>query len=174
MNNLLKVLIASVSHILPVTVAGQVAQSEIVVALSEAPNQSGYDIGDQFSMLITYDTSLLSGEGEEVLTVEDILSLSFEFGESTYDETYDSASSYPRLYFDDAQLVSVDYWNNTGLIEGGDQSFFRFLNDQTFNYSPYGESEFVGEYSVIAVPESESTLFLSIALWMILLRRHRK
>jgi len=173
MKNLFKALTGFIPCALPITGAAQIISSEIVVTLSEAPNQSNYNIGDQFSMYVTYDGSSLSGVGEEIITVEGILSLSFEFGGSIYDETYDNASDYPRFYFTDSELVAVDYWNSNGLADGRDKSFFRFFKDQSFNYSPYGESEFTGNYLVV-VPEPQTAIFLGVALGVTLLRRQRK
>jgi len=147
--------------------------SEIEVTLLEAPNDFDYNVGDVYMAYLSYDSSQLSGSGEEVLSVGNIISLNFEFNGAVYDERDDVASGYPRLYFSDSDLVGVDYWNTEGLEGGGEKSFFSFYRDQSFNYSPYGESEFVGVYTMSVVPEVQTTTLLSYGLWLILVRRKR-
>ena len=157
----------------PLSSSTLAAQAIIDVTLLEAPNDSEYTVGDVHRASITYDTSTLRGLGTETISSDGIISLHFEFNGAIYDESYDIASGYPQLHFQDNTLVGIDYWNTQGLIDGNANSFFTFYPDQSFSYSPYGESEYMGEYEIGSVPQVHSSLyFLSSIGWMLLIR-HR-
>ncbi len=173
---ILKPLLTSCS-ILSIGVSGVAAQdveSQIIVTLSEAPNTSSLQPGDEFFAKLSYSTASLTGEGEEILSLsESNLSLKFNFGGFTYNESSDIATGYPQLHFSDASLVSIDFWNTAGLQEGSDNSFFRFFKDRSFNYSTDGVSEYAGEYRISAVPEAPNTMLLGLAGVMFLCFRKR-
>ena len=173
MQTIINLLLSGTACLLPFSGAAQTVYSEIEVTLLEAPSESDYSVGDTYSAYVAYDSSQLTGVGDEVISVGDIVSLSFVFNGVAYDESYDVASDYPRLYFSNSELVSIDYWNSKGLENGGERSFFSFYQDQSFNYSPYGESEFTGKYTIATVPEVQSSVLLSSGLWILLLRRKR-
>ena len=159
--------------LLPLSTAAQAAYAIIDLTLLEAPNDSAYAVGDVHRAFVTYDTSSLIGLGSETIASDDILSLSFEFNETTYDKSHDIASGYPKLHFYNRELVGIDYWNTLGLTNGGESSFFTFYPDRTFTYSPYGESEYTGQYEINSVPEIHPSIYFLSSLGWILLRRHR-
>ena len=168
---LFTLLIGCTTYILPLSGSTQVVNSQIVVTLLEAPNHSPYKVGDDYVAFLTYDTSGLVGVGEETLSHEGVVSLLFEFNGITYDETYDTDSSYPKFYFSGSELVSIDYMNSQGLVGAGAGSFFKFYRDQSFNYSPNGESEYAGVYVVNQVPEFKTMIYFSSAFCILLYRR---
>ena len=173
MKNILTIFPISVVCFIPILGVAQTVHTEIFVTLLEAPNESDFEVGDIHKGKVSYDSSLLVGEGEEEISVAGIQSLTFDFNGVTYNETYDVATGFPKLYFVDSELVGIDYWNNVGVEGGGDRSFFSFHSDQSFNYSPNGVSEFSGIYTLSAVPETQSSLLLGIGSGALIMRRQR-
>lgn len=172
MKDNLTALMACYLCLLPFSSSIQAAQSIIEVTLEEAPNTSEYEVGNVYRLYVSYNTASLTGQDLEFISTNDITSLHFDFNGDIYDETYDVAASYPRLYFNNFELVAIDYWNTQGLKNRNENSFFTFYQDQSFLYSPNGQSEYAGRYLINSVPEVKtSVLFLSSLGWFILLRR---
>ena len=159
--------------LLPLSITAQAAQSIIDVTLLEAPNDTDYKVGNVYQAYVSYHLSNLSGQGSETIASDGIISLQFEFNGSIYDKSHDEASGYPQLHFSDGELVGIDYWNTQGLSDGDANSFFTFYQDNTFLYSPYGESEYSGEYTVSSVPEPNPAIILISSFGWLLIIRHR-
>jgi len=153
------------------TTLSHAAQAIIDVTLNEAPNDTYYRVGNIYRASIQYNDLILTGSGIE--TLSETVSLSFNFNGFIYDESYDQATGFPRLNFQDGELVGIDYWNTQGLTDGEANSFFTFYPDGTFNYSPYGESEYSGQYEIHQIPEVHPSIILLSSIGLILLRRNR-
>lgn len=155
--------------------SAQVEESQIIVTISEAPNTSIYNAGDEFVVDLMYNKSLLKSDGDERLSLADSsLQLDFNFLGSTYDEKSDPATDYPMLYFSNSKLVGIDYFYSQAIGDDGNNSFFRFFKDQSFNYSPDGVSEYSGEYNVVNIPEPSQILVFGISSIFLLSIRKRK
>lgn len=155
-------------------VPAQVVSKNIIVTVSEVPNSSSFMVGDDFTAELSYSVSELKGVGEESLLLSDSrLSVRFDFYGTVYDEHSDPADGFPMLFFSDSELVGIDYWNSSGIEGGGENTFFRFFKDQSFNYSTDGVSEYSGDYRVSAVPEPSHTALLGMFGLFIILTRNR-
>lgn len=148
----------------------QTVEYRAQLTLIEAPATGGYNVGDQYTIQIAYNPASLTGVGAEFINASNGLEyIRFEFNGHVYDESFEIASGYPRLYFQDGKFANFDYWNSTGIIGGSPDSFFRFFRDQSFMYSPDGSSEFEGSYATLISTAPEPQVFISIGIGAICL-----
>lgn len=67
--------------------------------------------GNTFTGEFTYDESALSGEGAEILRVEDGLSVSMTMLGETITETEDvDYPDFPQLQFEDGEVKRLEFW----------------------------------------------------------------
>jgi len=131
-----------------------------------------------FPGIIEVDSSRLQRVGAERLGFDESdpsFSLSFTFDDQQYSAFDDPAAGLPLLYFNDGELVALDfavYLDSPPYVEG---SFFQLHADGLMTYSPNGVGEFEGSYriSAFAVPEVSSTLLMALAVIFTLTNRKR-
>lgn len=153
----------------------QTVDYSIDLVLNGASNTATYSKGDHFSAEIVLDQTSLSIKDSEVLLVgSDLKSLKFSFINGlSYTEMDDPSNGFPRAFFEDGRFIGCDFWNSKGLTGGGKGSFFRFIKDGSFQYSPEGANEYSGAHthSVKAVPECSSSFMCLLGLSYLVLVR---
>lgn len=152
---------------------------ELALEVQSAPDEWKLRLLDQiFYGVIEVDSSHLQRVGAEKLGFDEVdpaFSLSFTFDGQRYSAFDDPALGLPLLYFDDGELVGIDYavyLNDPPYAEG---SFFQLHADGLMSYSPNGVGEFEGSYrvSALSVPEASSTSLLALAAIFTLTYRKR-
>ena len=188
---------ASAMVLLPLLARAQVVQYDFEIIFDVNTPSSLNVAGRDFFGNIVVDLDQLVDEGEpgrQIAIIDSGLrSVYIEFYDGNYTHESDISNGFPRAFFTDGVLTGIDIWNNTGLIsgreEGLEDTFFRFFRDQTFEYSPRGNTnsldgedadiagEFSGSYvlspTFTVVPEPTSSALLFLASLFFLMGRRR-
>ncbi len=156
---------------------GQIVDYNFDLVLRGAPNTADYKVGDHFLGSVSIDSSELTNLGDEVAIIgAGLESIHITFiDDFTYDHNDDPSNGYPRAYLTDGVLTGFDLWNSKGLKSGIENTFFRFFRDRSFQYSPRGDGEFDGVYSLSleAVPEPSSSMLSLIGISCLLFLRNK-